>query len=53
VPDGLGWTGTCYVDEHADGSRSLYWRVRLIDADKTTGEVRAQVEQLDFRLISN
>ena len=51
VPEGLGWTGTCYVDKHADGSRSLYWRVRLIDADKTTGEVRAQVEELDFRLV--
>jgi hypothetical protein len=51
VPESLGWTGSCGVDHHADGSRSLYWRVRLIDADKTTGEVRAQVEELDFKLI--
>ncbi|MCP4092313.1 MAG: hypothetical protein GY747_02600 [Planctomycetes bacterium] len=51
IPESLGWTGTCGVDLHADGSRSLYMRVRLIDADKTTGEVRAQVDEIDFKLI--
>ncbi len=50
VPAPLGRTGPCYVDEHADGSRSLYWRVRLIDFNMTNGEVRAQVERLQFRL---
>lgn len=49
-PTPLGWTGRCFVDEHADGSRSLYWRVRLIDFDMTSGEIRAEVEQLRFRL---
>ena len=38
APDPLGWTGTCYVDEHADGSRSLYWRSRLIDFDMARAE---------------
>jgi hypothetical protein len=52
VPDGLGWTGTCFVDEHADGSRSLYWRVRMIDGDMPTGEIRAKVDELEFRLIT-
>lgn len=47
----LGWTGTCFVDKHADGSRSLYWRVRVLDADKTTGDIRAQIEQMEFRLL--
>jgi len=46
----LGWTGACYVDDHADGSRSLFWRVRFFDGDMTTGEVRRQVPQLDFQL---
>jgi hypothetical protein len=49
----LGWTGSCFVDKHADGSRSLYWRVRLLDADKTTGGIRAQIEQMEFRLVSD
>ncbi|MFT5688264.1 MAG: hypothetical protein ACI9F9_001126 [Candidatus Paceibacteria bacterium] len=51
VPAPLGWTGSCFVDEHADGSRSLYWRVRMLDGDMTTGEVRVQVDSLQFRLI--
>ena len=49
-PTPLGWTGRCFVDQHADGSRSLYWRVRLIDFDMTSGEVLAEVDQLRFRL---
>ena len=49
-PAPLGWTGGCYVDEHADGSRSLYWRARLIDFDMARGEVRAEVDRLRFRL---
>ncbi len=51
VPAGLGWTGKCFIDEHADGSRSLYWRVRLIDGDMTSGEVRARADHLGFRLV--
>jgi hypothetical protein len=50
VADPLGWTGSCFVDHHADGSRTLHWRVRLLDGDMTTGEVRAQVKELEFRL---
>jgi hypothetical protein len=50
VANPLGWTGSCFVDIHADGSRTLHWRVRLLDGDMTTGEVRAQVEELEFRL---
>jgi len=49
-PPPLGWTGQSFVDEHADGSRTLYWRARLIDFDMTSGEIRAEVDQLRFRL---
>jgi len=52
VPAPLGWTGACFIDQHRDGSRSLFFRVRMIDFDMTTGEVRAQVDRLDFRLLS-
>jgi len=50
VPAPLGWTGACFVDEHADGGRSLYFRVRMIDGDMTSGKVRAQIDRLEFRL---
>jgi hypothetical protein len=48
----LGWTGSCYVDEHSDGTRSLYWRCRVADCDKTTGTMRQQVATLGFRLVT-
>jgi len=49
-PAPLGWDGKWSVDEHADGTRSIYFGVRLIDFDMDAGEVRQQVEQLKFRL---
>lgn len=51
-PAGLGWTGRFFVDEHADGSRSIYWRTRLIAFDMTTGAIRARSEKQRFRLSS-
>ena len=48
--DPLGASGPCFVDYHADGSRSLFWRVRLFDADMTSGEIRSQAQELKFRL---
>lgn len=51
-PDGpLHFTGKCFVDEHDDGTRSVFWRVRLIDFDMNSGEVRAQRDRAAFRLI--
>ena len=47
----LGWTGACYVDHHADGSRSLFWRVKFFDGDMTTGSVLHQADRLEFRLM--
>ncbi|MDA1113550.1 MAG: C25 family cysteine peptidase [Planctomycetota bacterium] len=48
--DPLGVSGPCFVDFHADGSRSLFWRVRLFDADMTSGEIRSQAQELKFLL---
>jgi peptidase C25-like protein len=50
TPESLNWKGRCFVDEHADGSRSLWWRVRLLDYDMTKGEVHSELEHIDFRL---
>lgn len=49
-PPPLGWDGRFFVDEHADGSRSVFFRVRLIDFDMATGKVLQQVDRLRFRL---
>lgn len=46
----LGWDGRWFVDEHADGSRSVWFRVRMHDGDPSTGKVLAQAESLRFRL---
>jgi hypothetical protein len=46
----LGWDGRWFVDEHADGTRSIYFRVRMIDFDMSSGKVLAKVERLRFRL---
>jgi hypothetical protein len=51
-PSPLGWTGKSYVDKHADGTQSLYWRCRMIDFDQTTGKVHKQVPTLEFRLLT-
>ncbi|KAA3605525.1 MAG: hypothetical protein DWQ01_19600 [Planctomycetota bacterium] len=50
VPAPLGWTGFLFVDQHVDGSRSLYWRVRFLDGEMTSGKIKAQVDRLRFRL---
>lgn len=49
-PAPLGWDGKWSVDEHGDGSRSVYFAVRLIDFDMDAGVVLRQVERLQFRL---
>ncbi|MCB9889822.1 MAG: hypothetical protein H6836_09620 [Planctomycetes bacterium] len=49
-PAPIGWSGKFFVDEHADGSRSILWRVRLIDFDVPSGKVRAEVAKVKMRL---
>jgi len=46
----LGWDGRHFIDEHADGTRSIYFRVQLIDFDMSTGKVREKLERLRLRL---
>ena len=42
--------GRHFVDEHADGTRSVYFRVQLIDFDMSTGKVCERLERLRLRL---
>jgi hypothetical protein len=49
-PEPLGWFGKYWVDEHTDGTRTYYWRVRLLDLNQEVGEVVNQVDHLDYRI---
>ena len=49
-PSPLGWKGSYYPDEHADGSRTYRWAVRMADFDQTTGRMINAIDRLDFRV---
>jgi len=49
-PEPLGWAGKYAVDEHADGTRTYHWRVRLIDFDQAKGTILSKVDRLDYRI---
>jgi hypothetical protein len=39
------------VDEHADGTRTYRWRVRLVDFDQPKGTILSKVDRLDYRIV--
>ena len=45
-----GWDGRYFVDEHADGTRSVYYRVQMMHFDMSTGNAREKLERLRLRL---
>ena len=50
VPSPLGWTGTWVVDEHPDGTYSVYTRIRFAQFSKTTGQITKKVDRVDFEV---
>ncbi len=48
LPKPLGWNGAYYVDEHADGSRTYRWSVRIADFDQIKGIMVNAVERIDY-----
>jgi len=48
LPKPLGWNGAYYVDEHADGSRTYRWSVRIADFDQIKGVMLNAVERIDY-----
>jgi len=46
----LGWNGKYWIDEHQDGSRSIFWRVRFVDYDQFEGNFRSQANSISYRL---
>ncbi len=49
-PAPLGWGGGAHIDEHHDGSRTLRWRVRLLDYDMSNGDIMHAMSTARFRL---
>ena len=50
-PAPLGWTGAYHVDEHADGSRTYRWAVRVADFDQIKGRIVNAIARLDYRVV--
>ena len=48
LPKPLGWNGAYYVDEHADGSRTYRWSVRIADFDQIKGVMVNTVDRIDY-----
>jgi hypothetical protein len=49
-PKPLGWNGAYYVDEHADGSRTYRWAVRIADFDQIKGVMNHAIDRLDYQV---
>jgi len=49
-PEPLGWNGSYYVDENADGSRTYRWSVRLADFDQVKGIIVNEVKRLEYKI---
>jgi hypothetical protein len=49
-PKPLGWNEKLWSDEHADGTRTYSWPVRLLDFDQTTGKVTNKIDRVDYRI---
>ena len=49
-PKPLGWGGKYWTDEHADGTRSVRWRVRMLDFDQIQGKIVSKIDRIDYRV---
>ncbi len=49
-PPPLGWTGRYFIDRHADGSRTLLWRVKFLQFDMATGRIEKKIDSFSFRI---
>jgi hypothetical protein len=49
-PAPLGWTEKFTTDENPDGTRTYRWRVRLVDFDQKSGEIRSKRDRFDYRV---
>jgi len=47
----LGWQGEAYIDEHFDGSRTMIWRIRLLDYNTETGAIVAKLDQQSYHIL--
>jgi hypothetical protein len=48
LPDSLGWTNSFLVDEHNDGTRTVYFDVRFHEIDNSTGKIINSVDIIKY-----
>ena len=48
IPDSLGWTNSFLVDEHHDGTRTVYFDVRFHEIDNSTGKIISSVDIIKY-----
>jgi hypothetical protein len=53
VPPPLGWSGKFWIDEHRDGTRSVFWRVKPVEVDIFSGKIISQLHQIRYRLLTS
>ena len=50
LPKPLGWSGKFWVDKHQDGTRSIFWRVRIFNINDYTGKTTEPGGPITFKL---
>jgi len=50
IPSPLGGTGIWAIDEHPDGTYSVYTRVRFTQFNNNTGQITKEVDRVDFEV---
>ena len=48
VPAPLGWTNKFIVNEHNDGTSTVYFDVRFYEIDNSTGEIIQSISELEY-----
>ncbi|MBN1818605.1 MAG: hypothetical protein JW828_14675 [Sedimentisphaerales bacterium] len=46
----LGWNGSWFIDEHQDGTRSVYWLTQLLDYDMNTGSITDSLDRIEYAI---
>lgn len=51
VATSLGYGGHFQVDEHHDGNMTVWWRVRMLDYNEKTGDIKERVRQQRYKFV--
>lgn len=49
-PSPLGLVGSHHADDHQDGTKTVYWHVRVLDFDQESGQVVQKLDSIEFEV---